>query len=119
MNKQFNMDTIRVAKHNNKNNFVIAIGYDFQSKTAICGSMILLDERFMLENIKLQDLTFYNLKDTNDLISSENIASQDLKAGLGYLLHFGIDHSMWDTSWGLFDWKSLDKTGGIRVFKQP
>ena len=71
MNRILSFDELRVAQHNKTRKLVIAFAYDIELGEAICGNMILSTRSFQLKQIPLHLLTFYNLKDTNDLISDE------------------------------------------------
>jgi len=118
MNRILSFDELRVAQHNKTRKLVIAFAYDIELGEAICGNMILSTRSFQLKQIPLHLLTFYNLKDTNDLISDEKDISGDLKGGIGYLTHVGINRENWNKSWGMFDWASLEQDGSVKVYRQ-
>ena len=118
MNKIFSFDELRLAMHNKTKKFVIAFAYDFKSQKTICGNMVMATKSFQLQQIPIINLTFYNLKDTNDLLSDEKDVTGDLRGGFAYLTHVGINKDFYDESWGRFDWASLDNNGTVQVYRQ-
>ena len=116
MNRKLQINEIRLAKINKTDQFTFVFAYNFISEQAICGTMNYKNKAFQLSEMPLIQLTFYNQKHLHDLIEKEN--NQDLRSGLSYLIHVGIDNRNWDYSWGLFHWNNMDENGNLNVYKQ-
>ena len=102
----FTLDQIRLAKISN-GKIVALFAYDKNTKEGIVGEFSIENCKLRLGRLPINTLTVYTLHEMEQLLTDEKDPTGNLRMVVGWLMEKGVNEDIWDSSLGLFDWKTM------------